>query len=72
MIRAIAIGLCLAGLCAAPALTQDEADLVLFDPVGTGWLQAMGKTDVTEEFWGMHEDAASIEQLAQDVRDFIE
>lgn len=46
-----------------PETLLDEADLVFIDPVGTGWSEALGDTDATEEFWGVDEDAASIAQF---------
>ncbi|MEX1184917.1 MAG: hypothetical protein WEF86_17065 [Gemmatimonadota bacterium] len=40
----------------------DIADIVMLDPIGTGFSQAVGDTPGTE-FWGIDEDAASLTQF---------
>ncbi len=40
----------------------DNADIVMLDPVGTGFSRPVGEAEGTD-FWGIDEDAASITQL---------
>lgn len=42
-----------------PHALIDVTDLVFIDPVGTGFSRALGETE-PKEFWGVHEDAASV------------
>ena len=40
----------------------DRADIVMIDPIGTGFSRTLGETEGTH-FWGVDEDAASITQF---------
>ncbi|MEL7129348.1 MAG: peptidase S10, partial [Pseudomonadota bacterium] len=42
-----------------PESLLDVTDMVFIDPVGTGFSKALGETEA-KDFWGVHEDAASI------------
>ncbi|MEL6323654.1 MAG: peptidase S10 [Pseudomonadota bacterium] len=45
-----------------PHALLDVTDIVFIDPVGTGFSKALGDAE-PDEFWGVHEDAASIAQF---------
>lgn len=47
-----------------PATLLDRADIVMIDPIGTGFSHPLGDTP-GREFWGIDEDARSITQFIQ-------
>jgi len=47
-----------------PSTLLDRTDVVMVDPVGTGFSHPLGDTEGTE-FWGLSEDARSITQFVQ-------
>jgi len=47
-----------------PATLLDKTDIVMIDPVGTGFSHPLGETE-GKEFWGISEDGRSITQFIQ-------
>ncbi|HSG08804.1 MAG TPA: hypothetical protein VLA36_10635 [Longimicrobiales bacterium] len=47
-----------------PATVLDKTDIVMIDPVGTGFSRPLGDTE-GKEFWGLNEDGRSITQFIQ-------
>lgn len=47
-----------------PATLLDKTDIVMIDPVGTGFSRTLGDTE-GKQFWGLNEDGRSITQFIQ-------